>query len=76
MTKPSPLNGKKPEAQNGWAIYDPEGLIDMVCVCESDKFIWRKFTKPLLMPIVPDFTQEDYERMGYRAIRVLITPLP
>lgn len=71
-TSPKP---PAPKPVKGWAILDPEGFCQMVSACDSDKFIWRKFTKPVSgMAKLLEFSQADYEKVGYRAIRVTITP--
>ena len=69
---------KKPSATKpvkGWAIFDQEGYCQIVCVCDSEKFIWRKLTKPQkIMGKLLEISQSDYEKNGYRAIQVDIIP--
>lgn len=54
----------------GWAIVDSSGFYELVVECDSSKFIWRKFVGSEKL-----FSQDTYEKYGYRCIPVLITPI-
>lgn len=51
-----------------WAILTDSNLFARIVVCDSEKFIWRKVCDYY------DMSQEALEQMGFRCIRVTITP--
>ena len=63
---------KAPKPVKAWAILDEDGLMHDVCVCDSQKFIWRRFSG---LRAYNEEATKHYKSLGYRCIRVLITPL-
>jgi hypothetical protein len=64
--KPS---AKKPKSVKGWALVREDNQICEVELCDSQKWLWRKYTK------IYAITELELRNMGYRAVHVRITPL-
>jgi hypothetical protein len=72
MTSPKTPSAKNVKPVKAWAIVDNDGFMPTVSACTSEKFVWRKF---MMLKAYDEGEMQFYKRNGYRAIRVLITPL-